>query len=314
MKVLIERGRSDQDHFQVERNRLRTRPNRRERRHLFARVLDPHLAGDQGTLQAFPGKGAEDDVEGVQNQEAAVRAVQRARLDLQEVGHHRSHHGAVFLPADQVVVSGVALANDRRAGHPAIVDQHIDFVSREALLPLPRPVRSRPRRLGFGRRPEVAEMFRQVLFDLLDESEDTGLIAVVFQQLRDERACRYLRHCSIQRHEALFCGLLVLPHLTHETADLGLNFLAALLHLRLFLWRQLLEYLRRHGLAILQRDRANSGPRCVHREPALQRKGAQVCDQPGTARAHLGEGLLSSLRIVLALEGARNFPLRRFQK
>jgi hypothetical protein len=59
-----------------------------------------------------------ENVERLHDQEAPVRAVQRARPDLAKVGHHRAEHRAVLDPPEQVVVGRVPLDDDRRSRVP----------------------------------------------------------------------------------------------------------------------------------------------------------------------------------------------------
>src|SRR5262249_59259687 len=134
--------------------------------------------------------------------------------------------GPEVRPADQVVVGRVPLDADWRTGNPAVVDQHVDLVPRQALLLLKLPRRGRavrwPRLLGFSRRPEVVQVFRQVRLDLLDEGEDVWLVSVLLGQLCDERADGNERHLPIERRDALLSLLLDLPHLAHGSANLAL--------------------------------------------------------------------------------------------
>src|SRR5262249_45429391 len=132
--------------------------------------------------------------------------------------------------------------------------------------------------------------------------------------LRDQRSGGIERQLPIERREDLVGLLIDLPHLAHASADLGLDLLATLLKFRPCLRWQLLEQMWRHRLAVLQRDPVNAGRRHIQRELAFLRKGAQVCDQLGAPRAHLGQGLLSSTGVILALESARNLLLRRLEK
>src|SRR5262249_39372538 len=143
-----------------------------------------------------------------------------------------------------------------------------------------------PRLPGFGRRPEILQVFRQVLLDLLDEGEDIWLVAELLAQLRDERASGKERDVPIERQVALLGPLLSLSALAPERADLRLDLPAPLLEFRECLRWQLLERLWRHRLAVLQRNAGDAGRRHLQRELAFLRKGAQVRDQLGAPRTH----------------------------
>src|SRR5262249_16423635 len=140
------------------------------------------------------------------------------------------------------------------------------------------------------------------------------LVAVLLAQLRDVGAGGNERHLPIERRDVLLGLLLDLPQLARGSVDLGLELLAPLLELCLCLRWQLREHLCRHGLAVVQRDSANTGRRYLEGERAVLGKGVQVCVQLGASRTHLGQALLSSPRVILAVERARNLPLRRLEK
>ena len=70
-----------------------------------------------------------DHVEQFEDEEAAVRPVERSRLDLAEVGHHRAERSAVFDAADEVVRSRIALDD----GSPSSSWRLIAQRTREAL-------------------------------------------------------------------------------------------------------------------------------------------------------------------------------------
>ena len=76
-----------------------------------------------------------EDVQRVHDQEAAVRPVERPRLDLAEVGDHRPERGPVLDPPEQVVVRRVVLDDDRRAGEAVVLDEDVDAEAPVVLWP-----------------------------------------------------------------------------------------------------------------------------------------------------------------------------------
>ena len=82
-------------------------------------------------LERVPDQRVAEHVEGVEDQVAAVRPVQRPRLDEAEVGDQRAEVHAVLDAPDQVAVGRIRLEDHRRAGEPVAVDQHVDLVAVE---------------------------------------------------------------------------------------------------------------------------------------------------------------------------------------
>ena len=59
----------------------------------------------EGALQRFPGKGRQQQLARVEQQIAAVGAMQGAGLDQQEVGDQRAHLRDVLDAADEIAVA-----------------------------------------------------------------------------------------------------------------------------------------------------------------------------------------------------------------
>ena len=78
----------------------------------------------------------------VEDQIAAIGAVQRARHQQVEIGDEGAEAGEMLDPADQGLMGRVVLVDDRRAVLAAIVDETVDPVAAEARVvdaPRPRP-------------------------------------------------------------------------------------------------------------------------------------------------------------------------------
>ena len=115
---VVELAVAEQHHLDVERNRLGIERLRRDQvkpdasigcsmrisRALMARFKASQANGDSSSLAR------------IEQQIAAVGAMQRAGLDQQEVGDQRAHLGDVLDPADEVAVGGIELLDDRRPG------------------------------------------------------------------------------------------------------------------------------------------------------------------------------------------------------
>ena len=86
-------------------------------------------------FERLPGERRKQQPARIQQQIAAVGAVQRARLDQQEVGDQRAHLGDVLDASDQIAEGRVLLLDDRRSGARravAVRDHHVDHVAPEA--------------------------------------------------------------------------------------------------------------------------------------------------------------------------------------
>jgi hypothetical protein len=124
---LVEEGvdlwRAEQDHLDVEGERLRPQPLGRKGGVLLPQVLDRHLTADERALEGIPGERGTQDIEHLQDEETAVGPLERSRLDLVEIGDHGAEGGAVVDAANQVVVGRVALVDDRCAYKAVVVDE-----------------------------------------------------------------------------------------------------------------------------------------------------------------------------------------------
>ncbi len=197
-KQVVEHRLADHHDLEVERYRLGFQGDRRRVAHELGQRFDPDLAVDQRPLELFPGIGLGQQLAGVDDQEAAVGLVQRARLDQREVGDQGAEPGGMLDPSDQVGDHRRVLDDHRRAVGIAVVDQDVDLVPLERgrlvaagqLVGVPHQVGDRlaatlARRVGRGAQ-EVVDVVDDVVLDPAEESDHLGQVVERFAHRADQ--------------------------------------------------------------------------------------------------------------------------------
>ena len=90
LQDLIEAIGADHRDLDADGDRLRRECGRRQHRQLFAEILDPRLARTQRALHRLPDERLGESVERIDDEKAAVRAMQRAGLDHRVVRDDRT--------------------------------------------------------------------------------------------------------------------------------------------------------------------------------------------------------------------------------
>ena len=130
---MIDIGGPNHDDLDVERDRVRPQRRRGKGPERLAQGLDPDLPAAERALESFIGERAGEHVTRLENEEAAVRAVEGAGLDHREVRDERAELGPVLRLAHQIVVGGVALDDHRRPAGVPVVHQQVDLVPGERI-------------------------------------------------------------------------------------------------------------------------------------------------------------------------------------
>ena len=236
---------ADQDHLEVERDRFRFELHRAAQADQFGQRFDPYLAGLQGALEAFPGVRLGKDLLRIEDQESAIGAMQRARLDQCEIADQGAHVHVMFDAPDQILQGRIVLIDHRPIAAARVVDQQIDQIA------LHRDGAGKIRGFRFivalGRFVERLAAFEDVLHDLLEISGDRRQIVVAGLDFLDQ-----VTYCQPQRLAADFLDdVLHIPaparKLVHQLVQFfvaGADLLAEFL---LSLFRQLGELLVRIG-------------------------------------------------------------------
>ncbi len=126
-----QRAVAEQHHLHVERDRLRLELDGGDHADHLAHRLDADLAAQQRALERGPRIGLGQQLERVDQQHAAVGAVQVAGLDLAEVGHQHAEVGDVVDAADQVLQVRQVGIDHQVAVAVARIDQQVDFEARQ---------------------------------------------------------------------------------------------------------------------------------------------------------------------------------------
>jgi hypothetical protein len=123
----------DQHHLQLQRDRLWLELDGRDHAEHLGHRLDADLVRQQRTLQRVPGEGLRQQLHGIDQQVAAVGAVQQPGLDVAEVGDQHAEMRHVIDAADQVLVRRQVGIDDGRAVAAAGIDQKIDLIAPQLL-------------------------------------------------------------------------------------------------------------------------------------------------------------------------------------
>ena len=123
---VIQHAVAQQHYLDLEGNRLRFQRYGADQAVHLPQRFDTDLARRQGALERLPGKRLGQQLDGIQHQIAAIGLMHCAGLDQHEIGDQRPQLRGVLHPADQVLVSGVLLVDDRRAPLPVVIDQQVD--------------------------------------------------------------------------------------------------------------------------------------------------------------------------------------------
>jgi hypothetical protein len=254
------------------------------------------------------------ELESVEDEKAAVGAVERAGADLVEVGDHRPELCAVLDAAQEVVVRRVSLHDDGSATR-TVPYQHVDAVACEVLATLARLHRGEERRKADGLgSSEVTEVVREVVLDLTEVREHLGVVGVAFVQLVEERPDRELRNLTIEGADPFGGLLLELTEPAHGLRHAFLDLRAALIDLLPELRGQTGVVLARDRLALDERDRDHAGGRGLDREAALSRECLELARHLVAPSADPEENLAAAPLVIVALEGTRDLAARPLEE
>ena len=247
----------------------------------------------------------------LEHEEAAIRALQRPRLDLAKVGDHRADRVAVLDPADQVGEARVALDHDRRTRAVAVGDEDVGAVARViGSCHLQEGQQGRRRRCALAL-TEIVEVVEQGDAHVRQMVEHLRQIVVALLQLGEVRAEHERDDLAVEHARPLCRLLLDNAHLAHVDRRGLLHLLAVLLDLALGVRRELRELLARERLPGHDRHRRDAGGRQLQREAALPREGGEPLPARVTSRSKLGEAVGTARRHILAVEHARDLAHRR---
>ncbi len=134
--------------------------------HHLPQRLDSHLLAEQRALERVPGERLDEQVARVEDEVAAVGAVQGTRLHQVEVRDQRPHVRSVLDAPHEVLDGRVVLVDDGGAVRPRVIDEEIDEVAavgRHAGL-------ARAHAVGAGRVVSLPDEVAAVQHDLLAEN------------------------------------------------------------------------------------------------------------------------------------------------
>ncbi len=230
----VEHALADQHHLEIDGNGLRLEGRRAGKTQHPLQRLDPDLAGSQYPLECVPGKGVCEQAQGVEYQEAAVGAVQRAGFDEAEVGDESAHVGNVLDAADEIDVAGVVLVDHWCPVQVCVVHQQVDAIAHKR-----RVIRARCLALLAVPLAKGLCVVDDISLDCGQIVEHYGQVGVVDLELGGERVDSGLGDLAIELLETpphfplperdLTQGCLqILPQLVDDLADSLFFFLSQL--------------------------------------------------------------------------------------
>ena len=237
----------------------------------------------------------------IEDQVTAVGAVQCAGLDQRKVGNQGAHLRYVLDPPDQVLVGGVILENDRRAGRIRVVDDHVDAVgmkSRHAAGDI----------VDIGallRRQKCIHVLDRVLLDRLEVFHDVGVFPVGILHPRDQLLHRVPRDLLVQRLDALVMLALHQRHFANDSLQFLLQPGNQLLDPLLFRVRQPLVLLLVEWLAVGHRTHRVTAWRAHDDDAAFLGLAVQFAKRLFLPVLQLLLDLLAPVAVLLALERRR---------
>lgn len=142
---------AEQNDFCVQGDRLRLEADGADQAERLSERLHSNVTRLERANEPLPGIRLEQHLQGLDDEIAAVAAVQRAGTNQRKISHQCSQVGLMLDSPDQIVVRRVVFKDDRRAFRLPIIDQQIDFVFLQFVTFVGFQSQSRQRVLLFGR-------------------------------------------------------------------------------------------------------------------------------------------------------------------
>ncbi len=315
LQQIIDHRFADEDHFEIQGDRLGAQRFDRHQAELLLPLLDAQLPAAQRTLERIPAVDVSKDVLNREYQKAAVCLQQRTRLDQGEVGVQRPHLHLFFDATDEVVVVWVELHDHRGAGAPAVVHDDVHIVFLEELLPhrLDLALHLRvhlallfllPRRLLEG-----FDIVEDVLLHLVEVRADRLVPFVLLPKVLERPLYAVLHDLAVELVHLFACLPVEAAVVFLEVADLLLELLSLPLDLLALLLRQLLEILIAQRLPVFDRDRRRTHDGRLQHEALFLRRFLNLARDFLAALLHIAERLFAMPAVLLTLEDTRNIAL-----
>ena len=313
---VVDRPITDEHDLDVEGNRFRIQRNRTDQAERLTKGFDVDFAGAQHSLQPFPGVRLHEHLACIDNQIAAIRFVQRARLDHREVGDQRAHLGLMFDTSDEIGKSRVVLIDHRRAVLPAMVNKDIDLVAAQKghlLLPIRRNQSGKHWR-GFLRWTKLIRMFDDVGLNSLQIADDLRQRIILAPDLVHQLADRAHHHFAVELLDLLLHIAAPTWHLLDHAVEIILQFGHSRFDRRPLFSAQLLIFLGFDHLTRLHRREREPGRRA--HQPDIRTLGFLVEGLKFLFLAFLQAlfDLLASRTIFIALQRRRHRVGELFDK
>ena len=306
IEQLVDIGVADQDDLDVQGDGLGLQgPGGDHPEHLHG-VLDLDLPVFQAALQGLVGKEPAQQVQGLQDEVAAVGPVQGPGPDQGEVGHQGAELGPAFHRPEQVGVGGVVLHDHRGALGLGVVHEDVHLVLGKGRL---RHGKGKGA-LGAGPALQVVDIFQDVFLDVFEIVHHLGQVLVFFPQVLHVMAHHVEGHVLVQLFLLFLVLLFHLADLADGLVHLGVE-LGGLLAQRLpLLVVQGLEFFFAQGLAFLAGENHQAGGGNVEDKTFFPRLGVQFLED---LVAFLGEAVhqgFPAAGVVFALEDLGDLHLQ----
>ena len=236
IEQIVKVGGAYDHHLHINRYRLRTQRGYRYITELLAEILYRELTVAQDSLQHIPGHKLAQQLVGVQQQEAAVRAVHRAGGDAAEIRIKIPLPVFIIHLAYEVIVNGVRLADHGSAVVRIIGDEGVHLIAGEVYL---------GGVVAHGGE-EYVEIGDKILRELVEPLRELLVGHVLAAQLRKDGRDRHPADLALQLLDLLLELLFPLADETQLLQRLLRNLLGDLLQRLLLRLRELFKLLLLH--------------------------------------------------------------------
>jgi len=303
--------RSHQYNFEFERYGLRAQTLDGCETQPVGEFFDLNLAGAQRAFETIPTEIVAQQVFRLDDQKAAIGAVQAAGFDHEKVGVQCAKVGFLLDAPEQVGIGRVVLNDDRRALLTTVIDQDIHLILAERQFFEPgdrRQIDLRlARRLLLTAGTEGIGILLDILLNRFQKRYHLRQIGVLFLQVVDQPADDILDDLTINLFHTLARNPLRSAHLFHHLLEFVLEHGAATQQLFALFGRHRLKCSITQRLAVENRDNHDAHRTGLQDKPLPCGAFADLTEQFFTPGVELMQHLIPPRRILIALERARQF-------
>ena len=320
-ELVIERRLADDDHLDVERYGFGLEAAGVHHAVRLGEGLDPYAPAAQGLLEGVVGQWLLQQLAPIEDQIAAVGAVQGAALDQGEIGDQGAHPRNLFDLADQPLVGRVILINHRRTLQTGAVDQDIHAIALDAGL-LGLKLRRRRWCFAGGRRArhddvagrEGFVVFHHILAHRVEIADHVVDAFICIAHLVDEMAGGVTGDVSVEFAHPLASVADQPREFAQGGLQQPLQGIDGLLNTTAIGFGECLESLGFENFAVLHRREAEAGGGAQQGDAAFSGFLLNLGDDLFVALLDIGFDSVALAAVFIALEGRRDDHVQTLQE